>query len=120
MNTPTQAPTIGKIGHSLPKVRTILLGEADHDKILVGYPTEDLFMNTAKQSYDAKVDSKKRITLRNAKYDYYQVTEMDDGSIVLSPRVLISLSDIPEETLAMIESSMKNYKEGKVSKPIKL
>ena len=74
-------------------------------------------MSKGKNSYDAKVDSKNRITLRNAKYDYYRVTEMADGSFVLYPRVLVDLSDIPEETLAMIESSMKNYKKGVVSDP---
>ncbi len=45
--------------------------------------------NIVKQ-YDAKVDSKKRITLRDAKYDYYLVTTYGDGSISLEPKVLFS------------------------------
>ena len=38
------------------------------------------------KSYDAKLDSKKRITLRNVYYDYYHVEEFGDGRILLEPR----------------------------------
>ena len=77
-------------------------------------------MATATLTYDAKMDSKKRVTLRGAKYEYYNVQEMDDGSIILSPRVLVSPFEISEKTLKMMDDSMKNFKAGNVSKPIKL
>ena len=47
-------------------------------------------MQTIVKQYDAKVDSKKRITLRDAKYDYYSVTTYDDGSVSLEPKMLVS------------------------------
>lgn len=47
-------------------------------------------MQTIYKKYDAKVDSKNRITLRDAKYEYYTVTAYDDGSVSLEPKVLIS------------------------------
>ena len=77
-------------------------------------------MATATLTYDAKMDSKKRVTLRGAKYEYYNVQEMDDGSIILSPRVLVSPFEISEKTLKTMDDSMENFKAGNVSKPIKL
>lgn len=40
------------------------------------------------KEYTAKLDSKKRVVLRGAKYDYYEVKEYPNGKIVLEPRVL--------------------------------
>lgn len=40
------------------------------------------------KEYTAKLDSKKRVVLRGAKYDYYDVKEYPNGKIVLEPRVL--------------------------------
>ena len=77
-------------------------------------------MATATLTYDAKMDSKKRVTLRGAKYEYYNVQEMDDGSVLLSPRVLVSPFEISANTLSTMDSSMENLKSGKVSEPIKL
>ena len=77
-------------------------------------------MVTVALTYDAKIDSKKRVTLRGAKYEYYNVQEMDDGSVLLSPRVLVSPFEISAQTLETMDHSMENYKAGKVSKPIKL
>ena len=77
-------------------------------------------MATATLTYDAKMDSKKRVTLRGAKYEYYNVQEMDDGSVLLSPRVLVSPFEVSENTLKTMDQSIKNIKAGKVSKPIKL
>lgn len=50
-------------------------------------------MQVVVKKYDAKVDSKKRITLRDAKYDYYSVTTYEDGSVSLEPKVLILKDD---------------------------
>ena len=77
-------------------------------------------MATATLVYDAKMDSKKRVTLRGAKYDYYNVQELDDGSVILSPRILVSPFEVSENTLKTMDKSMENFKAGKASKPIKL
>ena len=58
-------------------------------------------MTTILKEYDAKVDSKKRITLRDAMYEYYHVEEFDDGRIVLKPRELVSPCQISEKSLAV-------------------
>ncbi len=46
-------------------------------------------MALAVKTYDAKIDSKKRITLRSALYEYYHAEEYDDGRIILEPRELV-------------------------------
>lgn len=56
-------------------------------------------MQTIVKQYDAKVDSKKRITLRDAKYDYYSVTTYDDGSVSLEPKMLVSNKTISTEQI---------------------
>lgn len=71
-------------------------------------------------SYNSKIDSKKRITIRNPKYEYYNVTEHENGIIVLEPRELVSPLEISKNTLSMMDESVENIKKGKVSKPIKL
>ena len=70
--------------------------------------------------YDAKVDSKKRITLRNAKYEYYNVKEMENGTLVLEPRELSVPFSVSELTLQMMDSAMENLKNGIVSEPVDL
>ena len=77
-------------------------------------------MDKSIKEYDAKIDSKKRITIRNPKYDYYRVIEKENGVIVLEPRQLIDPLSISKETLKMIDESANNLKKGEVSKPIKL
>ncbi len=77
-------------------------------------------MDVAVKEYDAKMDAKKRITLRGSIYDYYHVIEFPNGRIELEPRVLVEPFEISEDTLRMIDSSMDNLKKGKASKPIDL
>lgn len=72
------------------------------------------------RSYDAKIDSKKRITLRNALFEYFHVEEYDDGTIVLEPRELAKPFSVSANTLAMMDSSIENLKNGMVSDPIDL
>ena len=74
----------------------------------------------AVKSYDAKIDSKKRITLRNALYEYFHIEEYADGKIVLEPRVLVKPFEVSKNTLSMMDSSVENFKNGKVSEPIDL
>lgn len=72
------------------------------------------------KEYDAKIDSKKRITLRNALFEYYHVYEMNDGKIVLEPRELVKPLSISSNTLSMMDESIKNLNENKVSDVIDL
>ncbi len=70
--------------------------------------------------YDAKVDSKKRVTLRNTSYAFYHVMELKDGRILLEPRELTVPFSVSENTLAMMDQSMENFKAGLVSEPVDL
>ena len=72
-------------------------------------------MSTVVREYDAKIDSKKRLTLRDAKYDYYHVSVLQDQRIILEPRILTVPEEISENTLKMMDSAVKNMKKGKVS-----
>ena len=74
----------------------------------------------AVKSYDAKLDSKKRITLRNVYYDYYHVEEFTDGRILLEPRELTKPFQVSANTLKMMDSSMENFNKGLASEPIDL
>lgn len=72
------------------------------------------------KQYTTSLDTKKRITIREAAFSLYNVKVYNDGKVVLNPRVLIDPNTVSKKTFKMIESSMKNLKEGKVSSPIKL
>ena len=75
---------------------------------------------TTVRSYDAKIDSKKRITLRNVLYEYFHVEEYDDGRILLEPRELTKPLQVSANTLKMMDSSMENFNKRLVSEPIDL
>ncbi len=77
-------------------------------------------MDAIVKEYDAKIDTKKRITLRGSSYEYYHVIEFPNGKIELEPRVLVEPFEISEDTLRMVDASMANLKKGKASKPIDL
>ena len=77
-------------------------------------------MSQAITEYDARVDSKKRIILRGAKTDYYHVVEKADGTIELSPRVLVHPDQISKKSLSTLDSSVENLKKGKASPPVDL
>ena len=70
--------------------------------------------------YDARIDVKKRLTLRGAAFDYYHVQEFDNGTIVLAPRELVAPHEVSKRTLATMDASIANLKKGKASKPIDL
>ena len=67
----------------------------------------------AVRSYDSKLDSKRRITLRATQYDYYHVEEYPDGCIILEPRELTKSFEVSQNSLAMMDKSMENFKAGK-------
>ena len=72
------------------------------------------------KDYTAHIDAKKRITLRGARYDYYNVREYENGCIILEPRELKRPDSISLATLRMMDESIKNLDAGKVSDPIDL
>ena len=77
-------------------------------------------MAVALRTYDTKIDSKKRITLRNTLFEYFHVEEYDDGRIVLEPRELTAPFQISASSLSMMDSAVKNMKNGNVSEKIDL
>ena len=77
-------------------------------------------MNTSVREYDAKLDSKKRITLRGCIFEYYHVKEKEDGTILLEPRELREHFRISENTLHMMDTAVENIKAGITSDEIDL
>ena len=72
------------------------------------------------REYDAKLDSKKRLTLREAGYEYYHVSVLPDQRIVLEPRVLTTPFEVSANTLKMMDKSVEKLKNGKVSPAVDL
>ncbi len=73
----------------------------------------------AMKEYDAKIDSKKRVTIRSPQYEYYHVIEQENGVVVLEPRKLVDPLTISKKTLKDIDESMDNIEKGIVYGPIK-
>lgn len=74
----------------------------------------------ALKNYTVHIDNKKRVTLRGAKYNYYNVKEYANGCIILEPRELVVPDTISKKTLADMDASISNFKMNKVSEPIDL
>ena len=72
------------------------------------------------KEYTTHIDSKKRITLRGARYQYYNVKEYDNGCILLEPRELTVPKDISSQTIADMDKAISNIKKGKVSPKVDL
>lgn len=72
------------------------------------------------RQYDVHLDMKKRVTLRNATYQYYNVKEYTNGCIILEPRELTRPREISERTLREMDQAVRNFKSGKVSEPVDL
>lgn len=70
--------------------------------------------------YDAHLDSKKRITLRGASYENYNVRIYKNGCIILEPRVLTVPDTISARSLKAMDQAVSNFKAGNVSSPIDL
>lgn len=77
-------------------------------------------MMEATKDYVAHLDNKKRITLRGAIYEYYNVKEYGNGCIILEPRELTVPQSISARTLADMDRAISNYKRGEVSTAIDL
>ncbi|MCM1124537.1 MAG: hypothetical protein NC416_18335 [Eubacterium sp.] len=74
----------------------------------------------AVRDYTVHIDSKKRITLRGALYQYYNVKEFSNGCIMLEPRELTVPDSISSRILEDMDRAIENFKMGKVSEPIDL
>ncbi len=74
----------------------------------------------AAKNYTTHIDSKKRLTLRGAKYNYYKVREYDNGFITLEPQELVSPLQISAKSLEAMDKAVENFKAGKVSEEIDL
>lgn len=77
-------------------------------------------MQNAIREYDARLDSKKRLTLRSVLFEFYHVSELDNGTIILEPRELTVPFQVSANTLAMMDTAVQNMKAGKVSDAIDL
>ncbi len=77
-------------------------------------------MMEAVKNYDVHIDSKKRVTLRGARYQYYHVREYDNGCIMLEPRELVVPEEISSRTLSDMDNAIRNFKLGQVSNPVDL
>ena len=75
---------------------------------------------TAVKDYTVHIDSKKRITLRGALFQYYNVKEYDNGCIMLEPRELRVPESISVRTLEDMDKAISNFKLGEVSTSIDL
>ena len=75
-------------------------------------------MMEAAKEYNVHLDNKKRVTLRGALYQYYNVKEYENGCIMLEPRELTVPDTISARTLKDMDKAISNYKQGYVSDPI--
>ena len=73
-------------------------------------------MEAAVREYDAKLDSKKRLTLREAGYEYYHVSVLPDQRIVLEPRVLTAPFEISSLTARYGQKVWQSYLENDTPK----
>lgn len=74
----------------------------------------------AVRDYTVHIDDKKRVTLRGALYQYYNVREFQNGCIVLEPRELTVPDTISGKTLEEMDRAVENFKMNQVSAPIDL
>ena len=72
------------------------------------------------KDYTVHIDSKKRVTLRGASYQYYNVKEYENGCIILEPRELTVPEGISAKTLKDMDRAIENFRMGTVSPAIDL
>ncbi len=74
----------------------------------------------ATKEYTVHIDSKKRVTLRGALYQYYNVKEYENGCILLEPRELTVPDSVSSKTVKDMDKAINNFKKGKVSEMVDL
>lgn len=72
------------------------------------------------REYDAHIDERKRIIIKGAEHNTYRIKCLADGTVLLSPLLIIEENSIPEKTLKMIKESLANLEAGNVSEPMDL
>ena len=75
---------------------------------------------TTVRDYTTRIDGRKRITLRGAMFQYYNVKEYDNGCIMLEPRELTVPDSISARTLKDLDEAAANFKLGNVSSAVDL
>lgn len=76
-------------------------------------------MAEVRKEYDARTDSRGRLTLRGATFDHYHVREYEDGTIELAPRELVD-PRISERTLEMMDRAVERVDDGEVGEEFDL
>lgn len=71
-------------------------------------------MNTVRE-YDARVDMKRRVTLRGTQYRNYHVREYADGRIEMLPQELVEVSS---RTVEIMDRSIENLNKGVAGEPL--
>ena len=74
----------------------------------------------AVKDYTVHIDSKKRVTLRGAAYQYYNVREYKKVCIILEPRELTVPESVSARTLKDMDRAIANFKKGNVSEAVDL
>lgn len=69
---------------------------------------------------NGKTNMKKKISLKNSKYEYYRVQKFEEGEIEFESHELAVPFEISQSTLNMIDSAIKNLQNKKVSEPVDL
>ena len=72
--------------------------------------------NTVRE-YDARVDTKKRVTLRGTQYRNYRVREYADGRIEMRPQ---ELAEVSARTVEMMDRAIENLDKREAGKPLDL
>lgn len=72
------------------------------------------------KDYVVHLDNKKRVTLRGASYQYYNVKEYGNGCIILEPRELTAPECISERTLSDMDEAVRHFKMGDASPAVDL
>ena len=70
--------------------------------------------------YGTTLETKRRITFRSVPFDYYNVKEFQDGHMLQNPRELSIPVEVSANTLAMMDSAMREMERGNVSGPVDL
>lgn len=94
--------------------RIIIVSGKSHKK------SQEVTVVEAVKDYIAHLDSKKRVTLRGAAYQYYNVREYQNGCIILEPRELTVPESISASTLKDMDRAIANFKNGDMSGAIDL
>lgn len=72
------------------------------------------------KEYTVHIDNKKRVTLRGARYQYYNVREYENGCIILEPRELSVPDSISAKTLEDMDKAVLGFRKDSVSPAIDL